>query len=104
MHDAVVHAKKRVRVSGKWVWKKPVYIKLHTHVLPDDKELKAQAGTQIIDRAWGVSKSHLKGVAAKPGSARMVALARSAQWLYWNRGADLWVRTGELLRASRGET
>ena len=52
VHDSVRHSKKRVKVGRKWVWKKPTYTKLVTHVLPDTKKkLRVKTGTQIIDRA-----------------------------------------------------
>ena len=62
-----------------------------------------KAGTQVIDRAWQFVKNHMKGVSAKPGSPQLAAAVRSAQWLYWNRGQDLWAKTGCMLKANRGE-
>ena len=59
LHDSVRHCKKCVQVRGRWVWKLPVYTKLTTHATPDGNS-KTKAGTQIIDRAWGVMKSRLK--------------------------------------------
>ena len=101
LHDAVRHSKKKVKVKGTWILKKPVYTKVWYHKLPDGKTLKVKAGTQIIDRAWRFIRSHLTGISARPGSVRLEAAVRSAQWLYWNRNADLWVKTGEMLKANR---
>ena len=92
-----MHQKKRVRVGNKWVWKKPVYLKLKTHKLPDGHTIKVKAGTQIIDRAWQYIKKSIGNRGAPPNSPAMRARVRSAQWEYWNRGKDLWAATGELL-------
>ena len=98
LHDSVRHCKKRVKVRGKWVWKKPVYAKNVVHTLKDVTEVKCKAGTQVIDRCWRFIRSHMQGLTAKPGSLRLAAAVRSAQWLYWNRGADLWENTAIMIR------
>lgn len=100
VHDSVRHCKKRVKINGRWVWQLPTYTKLVSHRLPGGGSLKTKAGTQIIDRVWGDMKKHMKHV--KKSNARRVRLAvRSAQWSYWNRGADLWLATGEVLTMNR---
>ena len=101
LHDSVRHGKKRVKVGGKWVWKKPVYTKLRLHKLPDGRKVRVKAGTQIIDRAWRFILAHMVGVSAPPGSRTLAAVVRSAQWLYWNRGRDLWKETGAMLKELR---
>ena len=99
LHDAVVHKKKRVKRGGKWIWLKPNYVKISTHKLPDGSKLKTKAGTQIIDRAWRFIKERLrKNQNAKTSSAMLTLQVRSAQWEYWHRNDDLWVRTGEVLK------
>jgi len=101
--EAIAHCKKRARTKGKRSWKDPVYTKLVVQTLPDGTKVRVKAGTQIIDNSWRSIKSCLKGLSLKPGSLRMVAAIRSAQWLYWSRGQDLWARTGDMLRANRVE-
>ena len=44
LHDSVVHCKKRVKVQGKWVGKKPNYTKIVIHKLADGRKLKVKAG------------------------------------------------------------
>ena len=100
VHDSVRHCKKRVKVGKKWVWKKPVYVRLAKHVLPDGSKLTVKAGTQVIDRTWRFLRAHLRGLNSRPGAFRLSAAIRSAQWLYWKRGADLWKETGVLLKAT----
>jgi len=100
LHDSVRHCKKRVKVKGKWVWKQPVYTKKWTHTAPNGQKIQVKAGTQIIDRAWRSIKSHLTGISSAPGSSRLEAAVRYAQWVYWNRGKDLWKMLGEVLADS----
>ena len=37
LHDNVVHSNKRVKVSGKWRWQTPDYVKVVTHKIPGEK-------------------------------------------------------------------
>ena len=37
IHDNVVHAKKRVKINGKFVWKAPTYVKVTSHRIPGRK-------------------------------------------------------------------
>ena len=97
LHDSVGHSKKRVKVNGKWIWTRPCFTKLATHKLPNGKKLRTKAGTQIIDRAWRFIRSNLVGHTKKVGSLALRRAVRSTQWLYWNRGRDLWKATGEML-------
>ncbi|CAK0908582.1 unnamed protein product [Prorocentrum cordatum] len=92
-HDWVVHAKKRVMVTGKWI--------TH-HDVPDDskpnktKRVWVKAGTQIIDRIWGELRKHL-GNKKTVNTKALTNKIRSYQWLYWHRGEDLWLATGKML-------
>ena len=90
LHESVRQSKKRVKKGGEWVWSKPTYVKLCTHTLPDGAKLRTKAGSQIIDRTWFYIRAELKGNAGKPGSETLARAVRSAQWLYWSRGTDLW--------------
>lgn len=90
--------KKKVQRDGHWVWEKPVFAKTVTHSLPDGTELKVKAGTQVIDRFWRDLRGHLEGVSSKVGSETLRRRIRSAQWVYWMRGHDLWEKTGEMLK------
>jgi hypothetical protein len=101
LHDSVRHGQKRVKVKGKWIWRKAVYTKLWTHTLPNGRKLKVKAGSQIIDRAWAFVRQKIKCLSCKVGSVRLEAAIRPAQWLYWKKGQDLWCRTGEMLAANR---
>jgi len=102
VHDSVVHCKKRVKgADGRYSWTKPNYVKVSTHKLPGGQKLRTKAGTQIIDRVWRFVRDHLEGAAMVPGSATAAANVRSAQWLYWNRGKDLWLETGVMCRSLR---
>ena len=80
------------------MWIKPFFSKIKTHVLPNGNTLKVKSGTQIIDRAWQAIKAHIGKRPDQPGSRRLTARIRSAQFEYWNRGKDLWAATGEFLK------
>ena len=57
LHDNVTHCKKQVKVSGKWRWQKPNYVKVVTHKVAGEKRsIRCKAGTEVIDRAWGFLK------------------------------------------------
>jgi len=96
IHNNVVHAKKRMKIGGKWVWVLPHYVKLCTHKV-DGRELHVKSGTQIIDRAWRFIRTRLEGYSSKVGSATLRRRIRSAQWEYWHMGQDHWAKTGEML-------
>ena len=80
---------------------KPKYAKPRWHNIADDgapkKKLWVMAGTQIIDRCWGGLRKHL-GSNKSVHSKTLRQKIRSFQWEYWNRGADYWQRTGDMLR------
>ena len=98
LHDAVVHKKKRVKRGGKFVWVKPVYVKMTKHRLPNGTTLKTKGGTQLIDRAWRFIKERLRlNQHGKSSSKQLSIQIRSAQYEYWHRNEDLWVCTGHLL-------
>ena len=98
VHDAVVHAKKKVRKGNKTSWKAPQYVRVVSHKLPDGRILKVKAGTQHIDRAWRFLKDRLRrNQHVKAGSLAIRRQIRSAQYEYWFRGADLWEKTGALV-------
>lgn len=99
IHDNVVHKKKKVIVKGKAHWAKPHYTKVYVHKLPNGKEVKVRAGTQIIDRFWGMLRQTLRNIPRKPGSALLHRKIRSLQWIYWHRGQDLWKATGAMLQS-----
>ena len=98
LHASVVHKKRRVSVGGGWVWEQPTYVKMKKVILPNQKRLTVKVGTQVVDRAWKFIKSRLTlNQNSKVGSTAIVSKVRSAQFEYWNRGRDMWERTGELL-------
>ena len=99
IHNNVVHKKKRVQTKdGKWIWVKPHFVRLVANVLPNGKVLHVKTGTQIIDRVWQHVRKHLEGNYSKVGSSSLRQSIRSAQWVYWNRGEDLWKQTGLMLK------
>ena len=62
------------------------------------QDLKGKRGTQHIDRCWKFIKQRLsKGTCTRAGMRSLQAQIRSAQYEYWYRGEDMWVRTGDLL-------
>lgn len=99
LHDWVVHKKKRITVGGKTFWTKPKYVLLVQHKLPDGKVILSKSGTQIIDRVWSFIKKHVGKRNAQVGKASLRQRVRSAQWLYWHQGEDLWAATGVMLQS-----
>ena len=97
LHDWVVHARKRKKIGGKWVWLKPTFTKLVRHKLPEGGSILVKGGTQIVDRAWQFLKEHIGSRTLKPKSRALASRIRSGQWEYWNRGNDLWVATGDMI-------
>jgi len=98
LHGSVVHKKKRVKKSGKWVWTKPTFVKIVTHKLPGGKALKVKAGTQHIDRCWKFIKERVcKGTHSRADRKRLQFKIRAAQYEYWYHGADMWKCTGDLV-------
>ena len=98
LHASVVHKKCRVWVGGRWVWEQLTYVKMKKVILPNQKHLTVKVGTQVVDRAWKFIKSRLTlNQNSKVGSTALISQVRSAQFEYWNRGRDMWERTGELL-------
>ena len=102
LHDHVVHMKKRcVSADGEATWISPKFVKVFTHELPEGGRVDVKGGTQVIDRFWEHLRAHLKHRASPPGSEALERRIRSAQWTYWNKGEDLWAKTGEMLTALR---
>ena len=63
------------------------------------RKVSVKIGTQIVDRGWRFVKERLRvNQRAKTGSLRIIAQIRSAQYAYWNRGKDMWLETGSLMR------
>ena len=98
LHDTVIHAKKRVKLGGKFVWQQPKYVNIVKHKLPKSKKtLAVKSGTQIIDRCWKFLKSRIvMNQNTRAGTRALRAKLRSAQYDYWTRGSDLWLKCGEL--------
>jgi len=96
-HDAVVHCEKKQTRGGKVTWSLPQYVRVDTNRLPDGKTLKVKAGTKHVDCAWRFLKDLRRNQRVKAGTKAIRAAIRSAQYECWNRGADLWLKTGELV-------
>ncbi len=101
LHDVIVHKKKKAVRKGKTVWLRPKFVEMKTHKLPDGRRITVKTGTQVIDRAWRFIQDRLKHCNAGPGSPLLQTKVRAAQWRYWNRGSDLWLRMGEALERLR---
>ena len=98
IHNNVVHKKKWLVVNGKQTWVRPHYTKLCRHTLPNGKEIRAKAGTQVIDRFRGHVRAYLKHAARRVGSCTLRRKIRAAQWTYWHRGENLWRATARMLQ------
>ena len=87
LHDRVVHAKKRVKVDGKFRWLKPRYVKLVKHKVPStNRTITVKSGTQIIDRAWRFLKDRIiVNQNCRAGIKALRAKLRSAQYEYWHK-------------------
>ena len=101
LHDRAVHKSKLVTNNGVRVWLKPKYNEIHAHVLPDNSKLYVKTGTQIIDRFWQHLRAHLGTMKRKTGSATLESRICSAQFTYWFKGKDLWLKTGDMLEELR---
>ena len=99
-HDSVVHCKKLITLkNGKKKWSSLQYVRVVTHRLRDGTQLKVKAGTQHVDRAWRFIKDRLKlNQRVRAGSKAIRSPIRSAQYEYWMRGQDLWIKTGDLVK------
>jgi hypothetical protein len=100
-HDWVVHSRKSVTINGVQRWVKPHYSKLRWHMVEDGaqkKKLWVKSGTQIIDRCWQGLRKHLGTLSTGPKSKALTHKVRSFQWEYWNRGEDLWLQTGVMVK------
>ena len=102
-HDFVVHKSKRIVVRGRPVWLKPKFAKVCWHNIAEEgrpkKQLWVQAGTQIIDRIWGLLRKDLGQTSRGPNSRTLETRIRAFQWAYWNRDNDLWQETGRMLQS-----
>ncbi|CAE7491827.1 unnamed protein product [Symbiodinium sp. CCMP2592] len=98
IHDRVVHCRKRVKQNGKYTWMHPKYVSIVKHTLPKSKKiLSVKSGTQVIDRCWRFLKDHIQiNQHSKAGSRLLRAKLRAAQYEYWYRNTDLWLKCREL--------
>ena len=83
------------------MWVRPKYVKLSAHKLPSGETLWTKAGTQMIDSAWKTLRKHIGRRNRKGGTISIRDRVRSAQWVNWNRGEDLWLATGQMLQSLR---
>ena len=99
VHDSVVHCEKKVIRKGKATWSAPQYVRVVSHKLPGGKVLKVKAGTQHIDRAWRFLKERIRrNQNVRAGTKAIGIRIRAAQYEYWFRGADMWLKTAELVQ------
>ena len=74
------------------------YVQLFSHCV-DGKTIYTKGGTQIIDRCWRHVRKHVdKRSTASGGKKLYTARVRSAQWVYWNMGKDLFKETGAMFK------
>ena len=76
---------------------KPHYTKVYSLKLPTGDQIKVKSGTQIIDRFWGLLRSHIKHTDRTPGSPTLTRKIRSVQFEYWFRRCNMWKVTGKML-------
>ena len=96
VHDYVVHKLKTTPQGRK---QRGRYVQLFAHII-NGETVHAKGGTQIIDRFWRSLRAHARSRSvALVGEAHLTNRVRSAQWEYWNRGEDLFAKTGEMLRS-----
>ena len=88
----MVHKKKKV--NGKW--SRPKYVQLFRHRMPDGSVICTKGGTQIIDRIWRHVRAVMGSRSPAINQRSWDDRVRSAQWLFWNTGQDLWSKTGEM--------
>ena len=101
IHDNVVHKNKKVTIDGNTVWLRPKHTNIFKHKIPGiSRHLLVKGGTQVIDRAWRHFRKFLESRTCRVDSLAMRTRVRSAQWVYWNRGKDLWLATGAMLSAN----
>ncbi|CAE7430137.1 unnamed protein product [Symbiodinium microadriaticum] len=98
IHDRVVHCRKRVKKNGKYTWMQAKYVSIVKHTLPNNKKIfSVKSGTQVIDRCWRFLKDRVQiNQHSKAGSRLLRAKLRAAQYEYWYRNTDLWIKCGEL--------
>ena len=97
MHDYVVHKPKK-RIGGKPMRAK--YVQFFSHQM-DGNVVYTKGGTQIIDRCWRHIREHVGTRSSSSSGIRLFeARVRSAQWMYWKRGQDLWMETGQMLKST----
>ena len=101
LHDQAIHKKKKVVVNGVAKWVNPKYSKIIIHEIENKQKLYVKSGTQIIDRFWSHLRTHLGRMKRTTGSKTLEARIRSAQFTYWYKREDLWMRTGDMLQDSR---
>ena len=77
------------------------FIVLHTHITPEKTKVHVKTGTQIIDRFWQHLRRHLGTMKRKTGSTTLESRISSAQFTYWYKDQDLWLKTGDMLEALR---
>ena len=97
LHDHVVHMKKKIVKGGVAMWQKPGFTKTFKRTSPCGKVIYCKGGTQVIDRFWRTLRAALVGRSSPVGSYPLERRVRSCQWVYWQTGEDLWVKTGEML-------
>ncbi|CAK0809656.1 unnamed protein product [Prorocentrum cordatum] len=99
LHDNVVHMKREIVRQGGTFWLKPKFSEVVDHELPSGVTLRTKSGTQIIDRFWAHLREHLQSRTRRVGTHATRRRIRSAQWTFWNKGQELWSRTGDMLKA-----
>ena len=81
IHDQAVHATKRVKRNGKYIWQHPKYVKVVTHKIPkSNKKIVVKSGTQAIDRCWRFLTDRVRVRRQnKAGSRQLYTKPRSAR-------------------------
>ncbi len=106
VQDHVVHRKKvlatagckEVRRQGKVVCIRPQYSNTFAHALPSGGKITCRGGTQTHHRFWEHARPVLSSRSGRVCTLTIRTRLRSAQWTYWLRTSDLWLKTGEMLK------
>ena len=66
--------------------------------MPDGSVVCTKGGTQVIDRVWQHIREQQKFRSPATNRRQWLYRIRGAQWLYWNKGEDLWSKTGAMIK------
>ncbi|CAK0840716.1 unnamed protein product [Prorocentrum cordatum] len=98
LHDDVARVKKKVAKQGSTIWIQSKFSNMVNHEFPSGETVRVKSGTQIMNRFWSHLRTHFGKRTRRVDTIAMRRRVRSAQWTHWNKGRDLWARTGDMLQ------